>query len=173
MYLFPIWQMQKIEQVMPNLSVILPAPENPYLLFKNTIYWKVYDIPMIRLGFASHVFWGLSDPWRANTATKLQNKKKANIMNTKNCFSIRLGSIHYSFIHPSIPRPRRARARAAPAPIHPSIHPCIHPFIHPFIHLSIHSSIHPSIHAYIHPSTHPSMHRSMISIHPACHVLQL
>ena len=47
--------MQKIEHVMLDISVILPAPENPYLLFKNTIYWKVYDIPMIRLGFAGHV----------------------------------------------------------------------------------------------------------------------
>ena len=31
MYLFKIRQMQKIEQVMPDLSVILPAPQN--LLF--------------------------------------------------------------------------------------------------------------------------------------------
>ena len=38
MYLFKIRQMQKIEQVMPDLSVILPAPENSYLIFKDTIY---------------------------------------------------------------------------------------------------------------------------------------
>ena len=61
MYLFKIWQMQKIEQVMLDLSVILPAPENPYVIFKNAIYWKFYDIVMIRLGFAGHVFFGLYD----------------------------------------------------------------------------------------------------------------
>ena len=49
--------MQKIEQVMLDLSVILPAPENPYLIFKNTIHWKIDDIPMIRLGFAGHFFY--------------------------------------------------------------------------------------------------------------------
>ena len=47
--------MQKIEHVMFDISVILPALENPYLLFKNTIYRKADDIPMIRLGFAVHV----------------------------------------------------------------------------------------------------------------------
>ena len=88
MYLFNIWQMQKIEQVMPDLSVILPAPETSYLIFKNTFYWNIYDIPMIRLGFAGHVFLGLSDPWRANTGTKLQNKKYIKSKNIKNgCFS--------------------------------------------------------------------------------------
>ena len=56
MYLFKIWHMQKKEQVMPDLSVILPAPGTPYLIFKDTIYWRNYDIPMIRLGFAGHVF---------------------------------------------------------------------------------------------------------------------
>ena len=35
--------MQKIEHVMLDISVILPAPENPYLIFKNTIYWKIDD----------------------------------------------------------------------------------------------------------------------------------
>ena len=48
--------MQKIEQVMPELSVILPAPANPYLIFKNTIYLTFCDIVMIGLGFAGHVF---------------------------------------------------------------------------------------------------------------------
>ena len=56
MYLFKIWQMQKIEQVMLDLSVILPAPENPYLVFEYAIYWKNDDIPMIRLEFAGHAF---------------------------------------------------------------------------------------------------------------------
>ena len=40
--------MQKIEHIMLDVFVILPAPENPYSLFKNTIYWKVDDIPMIK-----------------------------------------------------------------------------------------------------------------------------
>ena len=50
--------MQKIEQVMLDLSVIIPAPENPYVIFKNTIYCKIDDIPMIRLGFAGNIFLG-------------------------------------------------------------------------------------------------------------------
>ena len=79
--------MQKIEHVMLDISVILPAPKNPYLLFKNTIYRKVDDIPMIRLGFAGHVFLDLSDPWRANTDTKLQNRKKANKIKKEILFS--------------------------------------------------------------------------------------
>ena len=54
--------MQKIEHVMLDVSVILPAPENPYLIFKNTIYLKNDDIPMIRLGFAGHVFLGIVGP---------------------------------------------------------------------------------------------------------------
>ena len=44
MYLFKIRQMQKIEQVMLDLSVILPAPENPYFFFLNMIYWKTLKI---------------------------------------------------------------------------------------------------------------------------------
>ncbi len=59
MYLFKIWQMQKIEQVMLEVTVTLLALENLQLVFKKTIHCKIYDIVMIRLGFTCHVFLGL------------------------------------------------------------------------------------------------------------------
>ena len=62
MYLFQIWQMQKIEQVYPDMVVTLPAPENLHFFFKNAIYWKFDDIVMIRLGFAAYAFFLIFAP---------------------------------------------------------------------------------------------------------------
>ncbi len=40
---------------MPGVTVILLAPQSS-IEFKNALYCKIDDIPMIRLGFASHTF---------------------------------------------------------------------------------------------------------------------
>ena len=48
MYLFKIWQMQKIEQVMPEVTVILQELETFKIFFKNTIYCKICMRPWIR-----------------------------------------------------------------------------------------------------------------------------
>ena len=48
MYLFKIWQIQKIEQVMPEVTVILPELETFKTFFKNTIYCKICMQPWIR-----------------------------------------------------------------------------------------------------------------------------
>ena len=48
--------MQKIEQVYLDIVVTLLALENLHFFVKSAIYGTFYDILMIRLGFAGHIF---------------------------------------------------------------------------------------------------------------------
>ena len=51
MYIFKIWQIEKIEQIMPEVTVIVPAPQNLNFFFKNVIYmitqWIDLDLQLM------------------------------------------------------------------------------------------------------------------------------
>ena len=73
MYLFQIWQMQKIEQVYLDMVVTVPAPENLNsfqkrdLLLNCIILWHSDDSAWIRRSGFFLDFW----LWRATTARSL------------------------------------------------------------------------------------------------------
>ena len=78
--------MQKIEQAML-------ASENLHLMFKNAIYWTIYDIVMIRLGFAGHVF--LIFAPRGRPLVEPYMIKKHNIMYKNMICPIKSGAFRY------------------------------------------------------------------------------